>query len=605
LDPFNNTSKQVEHFDPLAFDTGGRVNATNNCGPYTTDASQTAATFENAVYAYAQAKKILIMLSKIKPDDIQISSDDIALVKGALADLTANMSWSMDAKFTTGICDGAFIPNSSVLHNPFICTQLLDINKWQYVDFDDIASREIPETKPLPPLLKKIVDLKIQDSLGVSKVATESAVDSGILIVSKQPSIAQLMKNVKTIFENLFQKNAPLKIDGKEMVLNNYAWPEEQLYCKMRNDTKLASFKREDGGPQTIDFAELRGLRSSSAKKCIDFPLFVVQLTLTLFEGKLSDITLLDQASLTCSSDKTMLDSNSKIVWEQMMTNLKAKEQNFTIANVFKRFGFNSVIVVYDYTSYFDADPNAFGLLDATINNGTATILINCTNVATNPILRTTNSIKLEKINEEVSDNALEENKKFYDTPQFKPTDATLPSIDQFGPYNSIRALAKIAEYFNLVEMHGVAGIKVEDAILNEIKGKLKNLSSYTPQSITNPGAHIGWNAATQTDSTMLYVNANVMANGTLQDISSYLLGLKPGDKILIKTDTNAVQHRKDYIAAAGRIMRRRGSRLAKYGGIKFLNGIYYLMDGATLVLSVVYNTIVLGVKSLVHFLNL
>jgi hypothetical protein len=512
-------------------------------------------TFEVSIYVYTQAKKILTLLSKIKPDNIQIIPSDIERVKVALAALTVDMSWSMDAKFTTGMCDGVFIPNSSVLHNPFVCTQLLDINKWQYVDFDDIASREVPETKPLPPLLKKIVDLKIQESLGVSQVAStsaeSSAVNSGILMVSKQPSIAQLMKNVKTIFENLFQKNAPMKIDGKEMVLNNYAWPEEQLYCKIRNDTKLSSLKI-DGGRRAIDFAELRGLRSSSARKCIEFPLFVVQLTFTLFEGKLSDITLLDQASLTCSSDKAMMDSNLKIVWEQMMTNLKAKEQNFTIANVFKRLGFKSANAVYDYTSYFDANPLALGLLDASGNamgliaptelNGTATILIGCTNAATNPILRTTNSKKLKTINEEVSETALTENAKFYNTPPFDPSSvAVLPSIPIGGSYNSIRALAKIAEYFNLVEMHGVAGIAIDAPILQEMRNKLANLSTnYAPQDMTNPGAHIGWNAAIQTDSTMLYVNPNVMVNGMLQDISTYLLTLKPGDKILIKTDTNA-----------------------------------------------------------------
>ena len=546
--------------------------------------------FELSIYVHTQAKKILTLLSKIKPDNIQISSNDIDLVKKALAALTVvNMSWSMDAKFATGACDGAFIPNSSVLHNPFVCTQLLDINKWQYVDFDDIASREVPETKPLPPLLKKIVDSKIQESLGVSSVSAESsAVNSSILIVSKQPSIARLMKNVKTIFENLFQKNAPLKIDGKEMVLNNYAWPEEQLYCKIRNDSKLASFKK-DGGRRAIDFAELRGLRSSSsAKKCIEFPLFVVQLTLTLFEGKLSDITLLDQASLTCSSDKAMMDSNLKIVWEQMMTNLKAKEQNFTIANVFKRLGFNPATAAYDYTSYFDADPNglldasgnAIGLFDPSETNGTATILISCTNAATNPILRTTNSQKLKAINEEVSDNALKENEKFYNTPTFDPNaDAVLPPIDKFGPYNSIRALAKIAEYFNLVEMHGVAGVKIQDAILKEMKEDLADLShNYTPVDMTTQGARIGWNAAIQTDSTMLYVNPNVMVNGTLQDISTYLLGLKPGDKILIKTDTNAdkiIDSARSALRRFGRKMKR-GGRIIGRGAKKLYYYVYY-----------------------------
>jgi hypothetical protein len=509
-----------------------RRNATENCGPYTTDATQTRATFENTVYAHVQAKKILTMLSKIKPDNIQISDADITLIKTALAALTIDMTWSMDAKFTTGVCEGAFMPNSSVLHNPFICKQLLDINKWQYVDFDDIASREITGTYPLLDRLKKFVDAKIQQSSGVSQSnANATAVNSGILVVSKQPSVGLLTKNVKTIFENLFQKNAPLKMDGKEMVLNNYAWPEERLYCKMRNDTKLASFKSGGGRQTAIDFAELRGLRSSSAKKCIEFPLFVVQLTLTLFEGKLSDMTVLDQASLSCASDETMFDSNVKIVWEQMMKNLKAKEQNFTIANIFKRIGLNSVDVEYDYTAYFDGDdiPPA-----APIH--TATMLINCTNAATNPLLRTTNAEKLKAINAEVSDTALTENAKFYNTPEFVPPN--LPPINPNSPYNSIRALAKIAEIFNAVEMHGVAGTEIQAAKLTEFEAWLYHLTvGYETQPI-QPGntARIGWNAAVQTDSTMLYMNPMVSVKGSLQDISNDVLTLKPGDKILIKT---------------------------------------------------------------------
>jgi hypothetical protein len=533
LTPFTGAANQ---FIPIVV----QRNATDNCGPYTTNVTTTAATFENTVYAHVQAKKILTMLSKIKPDNIQISDADITLIKTALAALTIDMTWSMDAKFTTGACEGAFMPNSSVLHNPFICKQLLDINKWQYVDFDDIASREITGTYPLLDRLKKFVDAKIQQSSGVSQSnANATAVNSGILVVSKQPSVGLLTKNVKTIFENLFQKNAPLKMDGKEMVLNNYAWPEERLYCKMRNDTKLASFKSGGGRQTAIDFAELRGLRSSSAKKCIEFPLFVVQLTLTLFEGKLSDMTVLDQASLSCASDETMFDSNVKIVWEQMMKNLKAKEQNFTIANIFKRIGLNSVDVEYDYTAYFDGDdiPPAPPI-------HTATMLINCTNAATNPLLRTTNAEKLKAINEEVSDTALTENAKFYNTPEFVPLN--LPPINPNSPYNSIRALAKIAEIFNAVEMHGVAGTEIDVNKLREFRAWLYHLtngnstgnnSGYETQPI-QPGnaARIGWNAAVQTDSTMLYMNPMVSVKGSLQDISNDVLTLKPGDKILIKT---------------------------------------------------------------------
>ena len=554
---------------------------TSDCAPYTVDVSSTLATFENAVYAYVEAKKIMTMLSKIKPDNVQVSDKEIEYVKKALAALSVDMSWSMDAKFTTGVCEGAFIPNSSVLHNPFVCTQLLDINKWQYVGFDDIASREIDGTYPLLDRLKKFVDSKIKETLTVGVSEDTTNVDSGtsgILILSKQPSIGLLTKNVKVIFENLFQKNAPLKIDGKEMVLNNYAWPEERLYCKMRNDSSLSSFKSGSTREKTGDFAVLRGLRSSSKRNCIEFPLFVVQLMFTLFEGKLSDMTLLDQASLSCVSDETMLEENFKLVWEQMMQNLKAKEQNFTIANIFKRIGLNSVDLEYEYTAYFDGDEVP------EIGTHSASILINCTNAATNPLLRNTNSERLKTINNEVSNVALEENERFYNTPPLDPTNPNqLPDINPIGPYNSIRALAKLAEIFNTVQMHGVAGTPIPDTRLTDIQANFTNLSSgYTPQTIQPGNARIGWNAAKQTQSTMLYVNSTVSIKGTLQDISSDLLSMKSGDKILIKTDTDAAADRVETIKAArlalnrfGRKMKRGGRFLKRAIVEKFFSAYY------------------------------
>ena len=89
------------------------------------------------------------------------------------------------------------------------------------------------------------------------------------------------------------------------------------------------------------------------------------------------------------------------------------------------------------------------------------------------------------------------------------------------------------------------------------------------------------------------------MVNGTLQDISSYLLTLKPGDKILIQIDTGNVEHGKAFIYAAGRILRRSGSRLATYMKIKLLNGIYRVMNGITLLLGVVFRALELGGKAL------
>ena len=94
---------------------------------------------------------------------------------------------------------------------------------------------------------------------------------------------------------------------------------------------------------------------------------------------------------------------------------------------------------------------------------------------------------------------------------------------------------------------------------------------------MTNPGAHVGWNAAIQPDSTMLYINPNVMVNGMLQDISTYLLGLKPGDKILIKTDTDKAKYRKDCIDATVRLLKRWGERKGMQLTKFLLYGVYGL----------------------------
>ena len=68
--------------------------------------------------------------------------------------------------------------------------------------------------------------------------------------------------------------------------------------------------------------------------------------------------------------------------------------------------------------------------------------------------------------------------------------------------------------------------------------------AGYAPQPIT-PGwnSRIGWNAAIQTESTMLYLNVNAkLANGSVKNITLDLKSLKPGDKILITTATAPIK---------------------------------------------------------------
>jgi len=83
------------------------------------------------VKLYTECKTILKILIKMKYDDIQISKTHHNLIKQSLTKLELPFSWSMDAKFTTGVDDGANLPNSSVLHNPFFCTKILDPKEWQ------------------------------------------------------------------------------------------------------------------------------------------------------------------------------------------------------------------------------------------------------------------------------------------------------------------------------------------------------------------------------------------------------------------------------------------------------------------------------------------
>ena len=547
--------------------TAATENVTANYGPLIDNDDNNNprldATFENAVYAYTQAKKILTLLTKMGSDGFQILQRDQAEVKTALDALTVDMSWSLDAKLTAAVGEGAFIPNSSALHNPFMCTKLLDPKEWQFIDFEDIASRNVTGTYPLPLQLNQIVQAKISsryDSGYGSRYDSgydsryDSGYDSGYgsgydsgygsrygsrygsgnssipksIVISKQPNIGVLRQNIGIILENLFQKNAPI---GNQMVLNDYAWPDKRIYSKIKRDLKINDMRH-----RVINFAELSGIKQPSG--CVQFPLFVIHLMLYTFEGNLSDMTGMDKASLSCALDGNMLKTNTRIMWDQMMENMKAKQNNFTTANILKRLGVNAEVQEFNYTAYFDGDPSP-------VNAGpihSATILINCTNAATNPTLQTTNCEKLNRMNNSISATALAANAALYGTALAA---LNLPAIDPTVPYNSIRSLAKIAEIFNDVEMHGVAGDNAFPS-MQEMQGFLVNLTNvtstggagqYTPQPITQGwNSRIGWNAAKQIESTVLYMNVNARFDGTLKNITLDLKALKPGDKILITT---------------------------------------------------------------------
>jgi hypothetical protein len=51
----------------------------------------------------------------------------------------------------------------------------------------------------------------------------------------------------------------------------------------------------------------------------------------------------------------------------------------------------------------------------------------------------------------------------------------------------------------------------------------------------------LGWNAATQRESTVLYMNKMAKKNGVMMNIASELLSLQPGDKIMITVETGNV----------------------------------------------------------------
>jgi hypothetical protein len=456
------------------------TNKSVNHGPYITLAFThgTNNTFENAVYAYTQAKKILTLLSKMKYDEIQITKSDNDEIIKALAALNAynvgnaKMSWSMDAKFTAAVAEGAFIPNSSALHNPFMCPALLDPKEWQFMDYDDVGVREIAGADPVTSMLKPFIDAKIKRD--TSAVATGRA-----LLISKQPNVDRLKTNVGVILENMFHRNEPMRYDGKNAVVNNYAW-NNKLFYKKRNE-KVALQQLTDA-TKSPDFARLMGLRPSG--KCINFPLFAIHLTMYLHAGKLSDMTGMDVARLSCSLDGNMFKTNAQIIWDQMMKNLKEKEKNFTVEHVLGRLGRPTTTEDYEYTAKWDLPPTVG-------THNTANALIVAVTAATNPTLKTTNVETLKEIQRQIGAN---------------------PSAALYATNpNDLTNLINLANAYDTAELTAV--------------------------NATN--ATLGWNAATQRESTVLYMNKMAKKNGTMVNIASELTSLKPGDKIYIKDETN------------------------------------------------------------------
>ena len=407
----------------------------------------------------------------------QITAADQTIVKAALDALnqfSIKFSWSLDAKLTAAVGEGAFIPNSSLLHNPFMCTKLLDPKEWKFVDFKDIAVREINGVKQLPlqSQLKRIVD----NTIGKSVSMSSAVADSGIMI-SKQPSIDTLKKNIAIILENMFHKDDIVKHAGKNMVFNNYSWPDQLLYYKMRNNPKTQQLTETTATPP--NFAELMGLLPQSGN-CVGFPLFVVQLMFYLFDGNMADMTGIDKARLSCALDGNMFKTNAQIIWEQMMKNMKTHEQNFTMMHLLNRLGSTTDEQVYSYVACFVDDANA---------------LITAVNSAANPTLKTTNVETLQKIKAQIKDSSL----------------ASSPLYNT--GLNDLTALIRLATTY-------------DDAELNAVH----------PTTL-------GWNAAIQTESTVLYININAkLANGSVKNITLDLTSLKPGDKILITTVTAPIK---------------------------------------------------------------
>lgn len=179
------------------------------------------------------------------------------------------MTWSMDAKFTAAVGEGAFIPNSSALHNPFMCTKILDPKEWQFIDFDDISVSEIATgAKPVSSsiTLKPLIDDKLKKELSTVSDYRGSmgAADIKTVILSKHPNMKTFNTNVGIILENMFRRNASMQPDGTPMKLINYLRNKELLY---KNDT-LQQIAMMQKGKSLDAMRQMMG----TGTQCIGFP---------------------------------------------------------------------------------------------------------------------------------------------------------------------------------------------------------------------------------------------------------------------------------------------------------------------------------------------
>jgi hypothetical protein len=211
-----------------------------------------------------------------------------------------------------------------------------------------------------------------------------------------------------------------------------------------------------------------------------------------LYQGNLADMTGMDMARLSCSLDGSMFKTNAQILWDQMMKNLKEKEKNFTVAQLLTSLGRPTTTEEYGYTAKWDLPP----IFNA---KNTAAELIDKVTKATNPTLKTTNVETLKKIQAEVTKMNLLASPLYSDM------------VNGVSNVNSVNALVTAAERYNDAELGAVN---------------------------TN-NATLGWNAATQRESTMLYMNKMAKKNGVMMNIALELLSLKAGDKIYIIDETD------------------------------------------------------------------
>lgn len=193
-------------------------------------------------------------------------------------------------------------------------------------------------------------------------------------------------------------------------------------------------------------------------------------------------MTGMDVARLSCEMDGNMFKTNAQIVWEQMMKGLKTHSQNFTVAQILSRLGRPSSSESYSYVSKYN-------LNDPTTGVPSADALINAVAQATNTSLKTTNIETLKNIQAQVARSS-----SLREDPLYK------------GGVNDLSTLIKAADAYNVQELTAVNG---------------------TPSTL-------GWNAANQTESTVLYMNKVANKNVANQNIASGLLSLNSGDKIMI-----------------------------------------------------------------------